>query len=75
MDLWGILVYLVRDPALGASQGERLQNINEDRDQWYKLHLGVHKLPRILLANCSNDGWADLHGPAFKATHTKATAI
>ena len=36
--------------------------------------LGAHKLPRILLANCSNDGWADLHGPTFKAASTKATA-
>eukprot|EP00974_Lingulodinium_polyedra_P036538 3504325-Lingulodinium_polyedra.AAC.1 len=49
----GVLQCLLKDPALGANQAQRLARVNEMREQWYSQHPGVIKLPTILLANCS----------------------
>ena len=35
---------------------------------------GVHRLPELRLSNMTNDGWADLHGPAVKAANTRTAA-
>ena len=71
----GVLNTLLKEPALGANQKERLRRINQERLQWYKNNPGIIKLPRLLLhSHRQQDGWAELAGPAFKAAVTRNAA-
>eukprot|EP00969_Alexandrium_andersonii_P361366 15457387-Alexandrium_andersonii.AAC.2 len=41
---------------------------------WYDSHPGTHRLPTLVASNLTQDGWAELHGPAIKAANTRAAA-
>ena len=65
---------LMRRGALGNNQTVRLQRINREREQWYKAHPGLHRLPKLFKSNIVKaDGWAELHGPAIKAANTRVS--
>jgi hypothetical protein len=70
----GVLFVLLKAPALGPTRKLRLDRVNADRLAWYSRHPTMLKLPRILLANCKQDDWAELAGPAFKAAITMHAA-
>ena len=70
----GVLHHLLREPALGPNKKARLERVNADRTEWYGRHPTLLKLPRILLASCTKDDWAELCGPAFKAANTRQAA-
>ena len=67
----GVLHYLLRKRALGANQAERLNAIDGERKAWYMAHPRMLRIPRIKAGNCISNGWAELHGPAFKAANTR----
>ena len=67
----GLLCYLVTLSSLGSTIAARLNRINRDRVSWYGRHPGMTPLPHIGDNNLRKDGWADLHGPAFKAAITR----
>eukprot|EP00969_Alexandrium_andersonii_P201922 8922233-Alexandrium_andersonii.AAC.1 len=67
----GLLYHLLRDGRLGHNREQRLALINTRRAAWYSSHPGSHILPKIFMANCTNNGWADLSGSAIKAAVTR----
>ena len=69
-----ILVQFLRKRALGPTMAERLRFINGELDAWYSGKPKAHRLPHIDLSNVTNNGWADLHGPAIKAANTRASS-
>ena len=70
----GIIAFLLQDDRLGTNRLERLATINDRRLLHYARRPGVSRLPKIFLSNVTADGWADLHGPAFKAAITRQAA-
>jgi hypothetical protein len=70
----GALVSMLQDERVGNNQAQRMATINDRRMNHYDGRPGVARLPKILLANVWHDGWADLHGPAFKAAITRQAA-
>ena len=62
---------LIADPRLGANQQERLDTINERRKALFDSRPGSVRLPKLLLANLTKDGWGDLHGKTIKAAITR----
>ena len=70
----GLLHHLLRDDRLGPNREERLAVINSRRASWYTNRPGSHIMPKIFMASCKNNGWADLSGPAIKAAVTRGAA-
>ena len=70
----GARAFLLQDDRLGDNRAQRLATINARRIAHYARRPGVARLPKVLLGNVYNDGWADLHGPAFKAAITRQAA-
>ena len=69
-----MILFLLKEPALGPTRKLMLDRVNADRLAWYCRHPTMLKLPRILLANCKQDDWAERAGPAFKAAITRHAA-
>ena len=59
---------------MGRNQEQRLAKVNEEREHWFSQRPGKIKLPNIRVTNCTNDGWGDLNGPAYKAAITRNAA-
>ena len=67
----GLLFFLLKEPALGATNKLMLDRVSSDRLAWYNRHPTMLKLPRILLAKCKQDDWAELGGRACKSAITR----
>ena len=61
-------------PALGATLGARLDTLNRFMAEWYDLHPGVGRLPKLTSASLVLNGWTELHGPAVKAANSRHAA-
>ena len=65
--VWRGALLLAQGACFGATKKLRLGRVYSDRHAWYNRRPTMLKLPRVLLANCKQDDWAELGGPAFKA--------
>ncbi len=70
----GLLGLLVRKWALGPNQAARLAHVNVLRANWYAVHPGVARMPKILMSNLTTEGWGDLSSPVIKAAMTRQAA-
>ena len=68
------LARLLADLRVGANKEERLEAINARREQFYDARPGANRLPKIMLTNCTRDGWGNLAGPAYKAAKVRSAA-
>ena len=70
--LGSIVSMLLADARLGPNKDARLQLINNGLKTYYDRHPGTQRLPPLRHSNVYGDGWANLHGPQFKAANTRA---
>eukprot|EP00959_Pyramimonas_sp_CCMP1952_P206931 4328553-Pyramimonas_sp.AAC.1 len=68
------MMLLLADARVGANKEERLEAINARREQFYDARPGSNRLPKIMLTNCTRDGWGNLAGPAYKAAKVRCAA-
>ena len=68
------MTLLLADARVGANKEERLEAINARREQFYDARPGSNRLPKIMITNCTRDGWGNLAGPAYKAAKVRCAA-
>ena len=70
----GILAILLTLPEMGSNKERRLALINQELVMFQAHHKVEYRLPRLRMSDMTNDGWAELAGPAIKSAMTKAAA-
>ena len=70
----GVLRFMLTDIRLGPNRDVRLGVVNRDRAAHYRERPGTNRLPEVYWKNVLSDGWANLHGPAFKAAIVRSAA-
>ena len=66
--LGSTLSILMSERRLGRTKADRLTQLNQDMDTWYRDRPGYNRLPSLRPNNFATEGgWSELHGPAVKA--------